>query len=226
MSDEAAEQYPRPLTTRTDANENLLTAKGRLRPQANVRYALEHWIVEALKVAPPGAVWVEIGAGVGTGISCMSRHLIDAGRDDVTLISVDPFAGTARCGEQTRVHGRAGPHTDWTTFLETMERTAPEELRRIHIWRMTSLQAARAIDTPPDLVVIDGAHDYASVSEDISAWDTALASPGALIFDDMVEGSDVERAVLERFPEEMVERRGNRGSTGFQVDWPSCRVRR
>lgn len=187
-------------------------------PMNNVRYALQ-WVIDAaVETTPKNGVWVEVGVGTGRGISYMARALIDSGRDDVALYAVDPFAGTARCGEQSRVLEHPGRHGDWALFLDMMQRHAPEELRRIHVLRLTSAQASNALDAPLGLVIIDAAHDYESVAFDLDVWAPLAQIIGG---DDMVAGSDVEKAVLGRWPD--VERRGDPHSAGEQATWPTFR---
>jgi len=191
---------------------------------SHVRYALEWIVQDAVKNIPKDGIWVEVGAGVGTGIACMSRHLIDQGRDDVKLYCVDPFMGTARCGEQTRVLKDPGYHGDWRLFLDMMEKHAPEELRRISILRLTSVQAARALANEKiDLCIIDGDHSERGITQDLDAWTPLIREGGCVGFDDMVADSAVELAVLGRFGSR-VERRGNPHSDGGQADWPTGRV--
>lgn len=189
-------------------------------PMSWVRYALG-WIVDAaLENTRPGGIWVEVGVGTGRGISYMARALIETGRDDVTLYAVDPWAGTARCGEQTREVAEPGAHGDWALFLDKMQQYAPAELRRIHIMRCTGSCAAWALaDDPCDLVIIDADHSLAAVRADLAEWAPLVRYNGIIGGDDMVAGSDVERAVLERWPD--VERRGNPHSDGGQADWPT-----
>lgn len=66
--------------------------------------------------------------------------------------------------------------------------------------KMSSLEAAKKISCTPDLVFIDGSHDYQSVYEDICAW---YNPHGILCGDDYSwgESKSVKRAV-DRFAEE------------------------
>jgi len=69
--------------------------------------------------------------------------------------------------------------------------------------KMPSIEAAQVIDAIPDLVFLDGSHDFDSVYEDLSAWYPLLEENGVLCGDDFNWGVDkpVKRAVL-RFAEE------------------------
>lgn len=69
--------------------------------------------------------------------------------------------------------------------------------------RMTSVEAAQVIEVKPDLVFIDGAHDYKSVYEDIVAWYPHIQGHGVLCGDDYNWGHNkpVKQAV-DRFARE------------------------
>lgn len=193
-------------------------------PMNGVRYAMQ-WIVDdAVESTPTNGIWVEVGVGTGRGISYMARALIESGRDDITLYAVDPWAGHARCGEQSRVLEDPGRHGDWALFLTMMMTHAQSELARIHILRCTGSDAARmflAKCQQVDLAIIDGDHSYIAVHEDLTCWGDVVKRGGTIGGDDIVADSDVERAVLERWPD--VERRGNPHSAGAQADWPTWR---
>lgn len=133
------------------------------------RYAMAEIIDDALEHAPQGAVWVEVGVALGKGISYMARRAIDRGRDDIKIYAVDPWAGTARNGEQADMAEAAGG--DWTLFLNMMGGNAPQELRRIHILRADSVSAARIFrDHTLDLVILDADHTFDAVMSDLKAW--------------------------------------------------------
>jgi predicted O-methyltransferase YrrM len=69
--------------------------------------------------------------------------------------------------------------------------------------RMTSVAASRVLKIVPDLIFIDGSHDYESVYQDICAWYPFVAEGGILCGDDFNwgESKPVKCAVL-RFAEE------------------------
>lgn len=193
-------------------------------PMNWVRYAMQWIIDDAVETTPPNGIWVEVGVGAGRGIGYMARALIEAGRDDITLYAVDPWAGHARCGEQTRVLDNPGRHGDWIVFLDHMLKYAQEELKRIHILRLSSADAARmflAKAERVDLAIIDADHSHDAVLDDINKWGDAVRFGGVIGGDDIVADSDVERAVLGKWPD--VERRGNPHSAGGQADWPTWR---
>lgn len=186
------------------------------------RHAMEWIIRDALPSTPVGGVWVEVGVALGRGIAMMARTLIDAGRDDVRLYAVDPWGGYARNGEQ-QDSGQASPHGDWALFLEQMQRNAPEELRRIHVLRADSVNAAQCLrNEVVDLCVLDADHTYEAVRSDLDAWCPLIREGGTIGGDDHheTEFPGVGRACRERFGSDYEVR-------AEELDWPTWRrVRR
>lgn len=154
----------------------------------------------ALSRTPQGGAWVEVGVALGRGIAEMARILLDAGRHDVKLYAVDPFGGYARNGEQAQWAEAEGG--DWALFLKHMQANAPDELRRIHVIRADSVDAARVFrDASLDLVILDADHVYRAVREDIDAWLPKVKPGGVIGGDDHhpVQFPGVEQACTETF---------------------------
>ena len=63
--------------------------------------------------------------------------------------------------------------------------------------KMTSLEAAKIVEVRPDLVFIDGSHDYTSVYEELTAWYPYVKGHGTLCGDDYHWGKShpVKKAV-------------------------------
>lgn len=143
------------------------------------------WVYEDfIKTAPKDAVVVEVGVALGKSIAHMARLAINAGRDDITIVAVDPWAGVARNGEQ-QASGPPTPDGDFKLFLDTMEKQAPEEFARIKVMRHWSSEAAAQFgDRSIDLVVIDAAHDFDNVMLDLCAWYPKIKPNGVMAGDD------------------------------------------
>lgn len=168
------------------------------------RYAMRWLVNDALARTPHNGVWVEVGVALGRGIAFMARTLIDAGRGDVALYAVDPWAGTARNGEQQANAGNPR-HGDWSLFLDTMQKHASEELRRINIIRAPSVAAAKCFGDVGgvDLCILDGDHTKAAVLADLAAWAPLIRAGGTLGGDDHndFESPGVPQALTEFFGE-------------------------
>lgn len=183
------------------------------------RHAMKWIIRDALKHTRPNGIWIEGGCAIGKGVSFMARTLLEAGRHDIQLYAVDPFAGTHRNGEQQTM---GKPEDDWGLFLDVMQQHAPEELRRISVLRTTSVLAARLFeDEIVDLVLLDADHSYESVKEEIEAWFPKVSPGGVIGGDDHhdVEFPGVGKACREFFGDDYEVRVD-------EQDWPTWRHRK
>lgn len=148
------------------------------------RYAMRWILDDAIREAPPGAVWIEVGCGIGRGLHEMGRVIREAGRHDIALYAVDPWGGYHRNGEQA-ADGEPSLHGDWRLFLRTMLAHDPETLETLRILRLTSAQAARAfIAQSAHLIVLDAEHTDFAVSADIAAWFPVVQHGGWIAGDD------------------------------------------
>lgn len=159
------------------------------------------WIYdEWLASNPPrGAIAVEVGVALGKSISYLARKAIDAGRHDLRIVAVDPWAGTARNGEQQSM---STPDKDFDLFLRMMREHCPEEFDRIEILRTYSVVGSeRFQDGTVSLVVLDADHTAEAVMADLCAWVPTLIPQGGTIGgDDWVQDfPGVEAAVRAYF---------------------------
>lgn len=141
---------------------------------------------EAVKHFGDGAVFVEVGVALGHSIAYLARKVIDAGHKNTRIYAVDPWAGYARNEEQQAVLGVDGTPGDFGLFCRMMLDHAPEELERLSVLRLKSEDAHGYFDQErlANVVLIDGAHDYESVCNDIEYWDTTIREGGWLCGDD------------------------------------------
>ncbi len=146
----------------------------------------------ALKVAArrdsDPTVLVEIGSFCGRATVAMGLAARSLGRDDVRIISVDePSIGPAPGGGSARdvLRSQLAEHG-----LAAMVVYAPEDDPTP--WLRTS-----------QFVLVDGRHDYASVSEDVARYAPHLAPGGYLVFHDYADYTpDVQRFVNEMLVDE------------------------
>lgn len=164
------------------------------------RYAMRYIVDDALARTPQNGIWVEVGVALGKGIAYMGHVLREAGREDVKLYAVDPWGGYGRNGEQ-QATGSPSKHGDWTLFLESMRDNAPETLARLHIVRAQSVMASQLFFRQSvNLCIIDAAHDFESVQEDLMHWCPTIAPGGVIGGDDHVpDFPGVERACRDYF---------------------------
>ncbi len=140
----------------------------------------EQWIAQA----KDGDIAVEVGVALGHSLAYLARLIIDSGKM-IELWAVDPWGGYARNGEQQTALGADPGPGDFTLFLESMRAHAPEEMDIVRVVRAESVMAARMFEAGTvGLVMIDGAHDFQSVVDDIMAWRPIVATGGWLCGDD------------------------------------------
>jgi methyltransferase family protein len=137
------------------------------------------------------------------------------------LISVDPWRAF---GDEEYVDLANVEQAEHDAFYEqTVDRLARFGSRS-EIWRMTSLEAAAAIeDGSLDFVYIDARHDYESVREDLEAWRPKMREGAIMAGHDYLDGDlrqgdfGVKSAVDEFFRPEGVRVQ----ATFADTPWPS-----
>lgn len=168
---------------------------------------------DAVRFAPRGAALVEIGSFLGRSIAMLARYAIDTLRDDIKIYAVDPWGPWCPEEEPGRSVVLARGGTIFPAFLSLMHEHAPEELERITVLRMPSLEAAAFFRRPEaprvSFAFIDAEHSYQHVLNDIDAWSKVVIPGGVLAGHDYTsEFPGVVQAVHERFGPE-TSRRGN-----------------
>ena len=153
---------------------------------------------DIVEQAPKGATLVEIGSAFGRSIAFLAREVIDRKRDDLRIVAVDPFRWQVALGDcvcDTYRRALAGQAFPFVAMLRGFAIHAPEELERIDLLRLPSVEAARIFDRV-HLAFVDGDHAYEPVNQDIQAWYGKATILAGHDFD--LEG--VSRAVRELCP--------------------------
>jgi Methyltransferase domain len=130
------------------------------------------WYDEVLETAPRGTTLVEIGSAFGRSAAYLARRAIDMKRHDLRLVAVDPFEWQVALGDPTcDTYRRAlgGQHLPFNVMLRGMTLHCPEELERLTLLRLPSVEAARIFDRV-HLAMIDADHAYEPCRDDIRAW--------------------------------------------------------
>ena len=182
------------------------------------------WIYREWIASKPrqGANVIEVGVALGRSIAALCEMLDEAGRDDVNVFAVDPWAGTAQNGEQQQLAAAAGG--DFALYAKMMLEHAPCAFQRVRVLRVRGDEAAALFGErgklgQADCVVLDGAHDYQSVVDEIRAWGWSQRPGGIIGGDDYHEQEypGVVQAVGDVFEAKAVTvRRDN--------DWPTWRA--
>lgn len=159
------------------------------------------WIYDEWLASAPrrGARVVEVGVALGKSLAYLCEQLALQDRSDIEVWAVDPWAGYAQNGEQVSMSLDAGG--DFSLYTKWMLAQAPKAFERIRVLRLRSNEAAWYFsEGGTDLVILDAAHDYRSVHEDINLWRGTLNREGWIGGDDHeVEFPGVEQACREFF---------------------------
>jgi hypothetical protein len=150
----------------------------------------------ALSQLPEGGRIVEIGAWRGRSTCCMAS-LIKASGKTVYFYTVDTWEGSA---EEEHRHIMGSLSTSlFEDFSRNLEMCGVTDL--VKPLRMTSVEASkRFTDKSLDFVMIDGAHDYDSVKQDIEHWLPKMKSGGVIAGDDFSHSwPGVTKVVTEAF---------------------------
>lgn len=165
-------------------------------------WATYTWIYREWLASDPrkGAVVVEVGVAIGKTITYAADAIILAGRRDIELWAVDPWAGTARNAEQSQMADAAGG--DFALFASMMLQHDRDALQFARVVRAPSVQASKLFEPGSvDLVLLDGDHSYDGVRADIDAWLPKLRAGGWIGGDDhhATEHPGVVKACKETF---------------------------
>lgn len=139
----------------------------------------------------PGQIGAEIGVQKGDNAS----SLLDAGALELALI--DPWKYLNE-GDYTADPANICQRDQDFIFGQVLERFRTQtESGRVHIHRITSLQAAPLFgDDSLDFAYIDSSHLYEDVYADLKAWSAAISETGCLLGHDF---TDREEAVNMKF---------------------------
>jgi predicted O-methyltransferase YrrM len=130
----------------------------------------------ASSLAGPGAI-AEIGSWKGKSTVTLGLAVLRAGRKD-TIYAIDHHAGVA---EDTGSDTWTPQGSTWPEFLETIREAGVAEI--VHPLKMDSPAGARWLaekSVQLKLLLVDGAHDEESVTDDLHGY-FPLVLPGGLV---------------------------------------------
>src|SRR6476646_2578882 len=125
----------------------------------------------------PGGQIVEIGSFRGRSTIVLARAI----KADVTLIAIDPHAGTDR-GPQEIEGFEEHAAADFDVFRTNLEHAGVSD--KVRHLRKFSSEAIADVPEPIDLLYIDGAHRFRPALDDIRLWSEKLEPGGTLLIHD------------------------------------------
>jgi hypothetical protein len=167
-------------------------------------YAFRPFYEGAVADSPPGATLVEVGVFCGRSLADLARMARASGKG-LRVVGVDTFRGSPEFAGMVMWHGRpfdeAPPGALVFECFSQLHHAGL--LDDVALLVSDSVRAAGLFaDGSVHAVMLDGAHDEASVAADIDAWWPKVAPGGVLAGDDLdVPGFEgIRAAVASRFP--------------------------
>lgn len=192
-----------------------LTSAIKINAEANLQLPHPYNSIEVLPFDPSS----HFGPKQEEGLS----HLLKDNNNIKTVVEIGSYLGASTCFIATLLPSDGVVYAvdhwqgnqEWTThsgFKEAQSLFYQKFLsnvihkglcEKIIPMKMPSVEAAKLLTVTPDLVFLDGSHDFDSVYQDISTWFPLLEKEGILCGDDFNwgQGKPVKRAV-EKFARE------------------------
>jgi predicted O-methyltransferase YrrM len=186
-------------------------------------WASQHrFLAETVATRRPNII-VEVGVWKGASVIELAKS-IRANSLDAVVIAVDTWLGAWDHWANDHWHGELGFEFGFPTIYRTfLANVITAELQDVVIpLPLDSVNAQHTLERFeifPDLVHIDGAHDFDTVVSDLTHWWNLLTVGGTIIMDDYFESVSVWPDVL-RGIRVFLERVNY---TAFEAEEPKCR---
>jgi len=153
---------------------------------------------QLLEHCPDGSEILEIGSFMGRSTSYLATNIINSGKR-VHVYALDTFEGSSDHANLDILGGFYDAFKEnCQAFIEggivTPVKSRSDDANTLQRWKDGHFQG----------IIIDGAHEYDAVREDILNWWPKLADGGSMIGDDM-SLSSVQQAVQDTFGRQLCE---------------------
>ena len=154
---------------------------------------------------------VEIGSFLGRSTHYLATSLYNAGKDNVKIYSVDTFEGSSE-------HMNIDLPKDFKHIFEkNLDFFIERGMVEVCQGRSDSQEILDKFeDESINYIMVDGAHEYDAVVDDITNWWSKLKETGAMVGDDYLLNS-VSEAVKEGFTKLQVPNFG--ANRGIEQTW-------
>lgn len=138
----------------------------------------------AIEHMPKDGKILEIGCFLGKSTSYLLTNLCNAGREDVTVWALDTFKGSS---EHTFMN-------HWVGVDGSFKQQTAENLKYFIGRNQCHLVESRSDNEKTiasfddgffDMIMIDGAHEYDAVKDDVNNWWPKIKDGGIMLLDDM-----------------------------------------
>lgn len=177
------------------------------------------YLTEAVETAKPSVI-VEVGVWKGSSAITLASRMKEMSLDGV-LIAVDTWLGAWDhwTNDEWFDHlsfNQGYPSLYHTFATNVVEAGLQDYILPLPLDSTNAAHVLRHYAVQPDVVHIDGGHDYNAVASDLGEWWPMIRPGGILIGDDYPHWEGVKRAFDDFFA--TVEKQS------FEFDPPKCRV--
>jgi predicted O-methyltransferase YrrM len=157
---------------------------------------------KAVDYCPPNGKILEIGCFYGKSTNYMCTNIVNTKRNDIKVYALDTFRGSSEHGF---IKEAVGPDGTFKAYTEANLKEFIDQgiVELIESRSDNSEVINRFEDGFFDVIIVDGAHEYDAVLDDIENWWSKLKKDGIMLFDDMYMESvaqAVAKGLKDRVP--------------------------
>lgn len=128
----------------------------------------------------------EVGSYLGKSARNMAALRSKASNDPFEIVCVDTWCGSEEHWAQPDLGAQYRRHDMYEQFLSNNVQTDLSDIiTPFRVDSHTAVRVCRRLGISPDLVYIDGSHDYYSAKNDIQNWASIMHPNSCMIVDDM-----------------------------------------
>jgi hypothetical protein len=178
-----------------------------------------HYLTEAIETLRPSIV-VEIGAWKGASVIYLASRMKEIGLDGV-VVAVDTWLGAWDHWISDEWFGHLNLSHGYPSLYHTFATNVIDEGLQDYVLPLPldSINAANVLrhhQIAPDVVHVDGGHDYHAVTSDLREWWPMIRPRGILIGDDYPHWPEVKRAFDDYF--------AGLSMSPLEFEAPKCRI--
>tara|TARA_R100001510_G_C7559672_1_gene140190 strand:- start:30 stop:662 length:633 start_codon:yes stop_codon:yes gene_type:complete len=139
---------------------------------------------KAVDYCPQNGNILEIGCFYGRSTHYMCSNILNTNRKDITVYCLDTFKGSSEHANLKELLGEDGTFYEFTK--KNLQPFIDEGFLHLLQSRSDNPEIINSFeDKFFDTIIVDGAHEYDAVLDDIENWWSKLKDTGVMLFDDM-----------------------------------------